>query len=368
VGNTLRITYNVASKNAEAIAEAIRVEQSIEFPVDLAPEWIQRDVVGHVTSIHPFDEGNSTVIIDYSPDIIGGELPQFINVLWGNASILPGIRVTDVEYPDSFIAGFKGPRFGVSGLREMFNARTRPLVSTALKPMGLSSKELAQAAYTIAKAGFDTIKDDHSLANQKWATWRERVAAVAEAVAKANSETGGNCIYAPSLNLPADKIFDAAIEAKNLGATSLLILPGISGWDTMRAIAENDAIGLPIMAHPSFAGTHVLNPSQGLSHGLVFGDLARLAGADITIFPNFGGRFSFSEDECAEIARAARKPLGHLRSAWVSPAGGMTLERLDEMISFYGPDTACLIGGALHRGDLTGNASGIVNTAALMNQ
>lgn len=360
MSDQLVVHYSVPSEGARGIADAIRVEQSIEFPFELAPKWIQDEVVGQIQSIEAAGNGRSNVTISYNVHNTGFEFPQLLNVLWGNVSILPNIRILAIEYPQSLLSTFKGPRYGLHGLRKMFDAPTRPLASTALKPMGSSPQDYAKAAYTIAKAGFDTIKDDHSLANQKWALWEERVEAVAAAVAKANSETGLNCLYAPSLNLPANEMLDAAKRAKELGATSLLILPGISGFDIMRVIAESDDIALPIMAHPSFLGSLVTSPDQGLDHGIVFGEWARISGADITIFPNFGGRFSFTQDQCLSIRDAAHKEFGNLKPIWISPAGGMTPARIGEMISFYGKDTASLIGGALHRGDLATNAAEMV--------
>jgi ribulose-bisphosphate carboxylase large chain len=37
--------------------------------------------------------------------------------------------------------------------------------------------------------------------------------------------------------------------------------------------------------------------------------------------------------------------------------GGMTLDRINEIVEFYGKDSVLLIGGALHRGNLLQNAS-----------
>ena len=356
----LVISYQLISSDPQRLADAIRVEQSIEFPNELAQDWIQKDVVGSIVNMGATLDGVTNVEIAYNPDNTGYELPQLLNVLWGNVSILPGVRITAVDFPDSILSKFKGPRFGVEGLRKMFDAPTRPLASTALKPMGSSSKQYAQMAYEIARAGFDTIKDDHSLANQPWSLWRERVELISEAVRRANAETGGKCVYAPSLNLPSDQIAQAALEAKALGAGALLILPGISGFDLMRSLAEDDQIGLPIMGHPALLGSFVTSREQGISHGVLFGQLMRLAGADIGIFPNFGGRFSFSKSECKDIAETGRRELAHLKPLWPSPAGGMTLDRIGEMVDFYGKDTASLIGGALHRGDLYENSLAMV--------
>ena len=356
------VTYRAWTDDPKAMADAIRVEQSIEFPIELAEQWIQEEVAGQVESITDRGDGSHDIVISFDERDAGGEIPQLLNVLWGNVSMFVGVRIIDVDLPQTLISHFKGPRFGIDGLREMFNAPRRGLVSTALKPMGSSPKQLAEMASTIAAAGFDTIKDDHSLANQPWAKWRDRVEAVASAVRETNEKHGTHCLYAPSLHLPADEILDAAKEAKRLGATSVLILPGIAGFDTMRMVAEDDEVALPVMGHPSMLGSLVTSKDHGLRHGIVHATLMRLAGADITIFPNFGGRFSYTPEECLEIAQFARGPLGSLKPAWISPAGGMSIDRLPDMFDFYGRDTAALIGGALHRGDLAANSKSMVET------
>jgi len=86
----------------------------------------------------------------------------------------------------------------------------------------------------------------------------------------------------------------------------------------------------------------------------------RIAGADISIFPNFSGRFSFTKQECLSITDAAQSQLGNLKSMWVAPAGGMSLDRIPQMREIYGSALALLIGGALSRGSLAENAKAMV--------
>ena len=351
------VTYQFTGEDPKSIADVIRAEQTIEFPYELAPSWIQEEVVGKVEEISSTDKTSHLITISYNPDVTGGELNQFLNVLWGNVSLFPGIRIVDLKISDTFLARFIGPRFGVSGLRKLLGANSRPLVSTALKPMGSDAKTLAEMARSLALAGFDLIKDDHSLANQPWATWKERVTLISRAVKEANETTGGSSVYAPSLNLPFDQIVDAAHTAKDSGAGALLILPGITGFDSLRKIAADDSIALPIQGHPAMLGSLVTSKSEGISHGIVLGTLMRLAGADITIFPNVGGRFAFTSEHCLDITERSREKLGLLKPMLVSPAGGMTLERIPEMINMYGKDTTLLIGGALSRGNLADNAA-----------
>ncbi|MEI9906606.1 MAG: RuBisCO large subunit C-terminal-like domain-containing protein [Actinomycetota bacterium] len=360
----LEIDYFYRGENPQEIADVIRVEQSIEFPFELAQPWIQEEVVGKVEEIRSSSPSTHLITISFSVDVVGPELTQLLNVLWGNASLFPGVRVIDARIPKSITDLFRGPRFGIHGLRNSFGAVQRPLLTTALKPMGSDSKTLAKMARTLALAGFDMIKDDHSLANQPWAQWRERVALVAQTVSEVNAITGRNCAYAPSLNLPFDQISEAAHTAKELGAGALLMLPGLTGFDSMRAIAEDNSVGLPIQAHPSMLGSLVTSKNEGIAHGIVFATLMRLAGADVTIFPNVGGRFSFSEEECLDIRNRAQSPLGDLAEIWIAPAGGMTIERIPQIIEMFGRNTALLIGGALHRGDLAENAQRMVEAVA----
>jgi ribulose-bisphosphate carboxylase large chain len=108
-------------------------------------------------------------------------------------------------------------------------------------------------------------------------------------------------------------------------------------------------------------GSMLMNSTQGIDHGVLLGTLIRLAGADISIFPNIGGRFSFTQEQCLSIAEKSRAELGDMKKMWIAPSGGMSLERIPDMISMYGNDVALLIGGALYRGDIYTNAKAMVD-------
>mgnify|MGYP006267796041 FL=1 len=355
----LIVTYTYSGENPREVADAIRVEQTIEFPFELAPEWIQKEVVGDLISINSIKDSHE-ITIAYDPNVTGFEIPQLLNVLWGNVSLFPNVRLVDITFPSDLLDAFRGPRFGISGLRRLFAAPQRPLLTTAVKPMGQSPDDLAHIATQLVRAGFDIVKDDHSLSNQSWAPWDQRVSTIARAVADANARYGKQCRYCPSLNLPSSQVVEAAYRAKALGAGALLMLPGITGFDSMRNIAEDDEIALPIQAHPSMLGSMLMNENQGVDHGVLLGTVMRLSGADISIFPNIGGRFSFSSSACLSIAEKSRENLGSMAQMLIAPSGGMSLERIPEMITMYGNDVALLIGGALYRGDIYENARAMV--------
>jgi ribulose-bisphosphate carboxylase large chain len=98
---------------------------------------------------------------------------------------------------------------------------------------------------------------------------------------------------------------------------------------------------MSFLAHPAMGGAARIAPP------LLIGKLFRLFGADGVIFPHHGGRFGYSAATCAAIAQAARTAWHGIAPAMPIPAGGMSLDRLDEITKFYGPDIMVLIGGSL---------------------
>ena len=347
-GERFFATYHIAGDHAQATATAhdICLEQTVEFPDELIPDGMIRDhIVGRIESLTEVSAERFCVRISYAIETVGNELTQFLNVIFGNISIKQGIRLVDIELPKSLCTMVKGPRFGCDGLRRLLNVKDRPLLCTALKPMGSTAEELAVRAGQFALGGIDIIKEDHGLANQPFAPFEKRIELCAAAVAAANKKTGRNCIYVPSISAPSNDIVRRVAFAKNAGAAGILIAPGLVGFDTMRMIAEDDTIALPVIAHPSFFGTYAIGCEVGISHSILYGLLPRLAGADATIYPNYGGRFSFSPQECTDIVKASATPLHHIRPIFPTPAGGMTLARVPDLKSFYGNEVIFLIGG-----------------------
>lgn len=351
-GERFRVIYHLSGtrQEAEMTAQGIALEQTVEFPDDLVPLGdIQDSIVGQIETLDELDDGRHAVTISYAVETAGDELTQLLNVIFGNSSIKPGIRVESFDLPASLLAKFKGPRFGKVGIRDLVGVADRPLLCTALKPMGLSPEHLADQAYQFALGGIDVIKDDHGLANQPFCPYEERVLRCAEAVAKANAEMGRAAIYMPHISAPADKLVDRALFAKQAGAGGLLVCPGLIGMDAMRLLADDDRIDLPIMSHPAFQGSFVVSPDSGLSHYALYGEMMRLAGADATVYPNYGGRFSFSRSECRAIVAGCTAQMDHIKPIFPTPGGGMGLDRIADMHQVYGTDVIYLIGGGLHR-------------------
>ncbi|MEN6436101.1 MAG: RuBisCO large subunit C-terminal-like domain-containing protein [Anaerolineaceae bacterium] len=357
VGNDrIIVTYRLNCGITEAMkrADEISVEQSIEFPKSLVDDGdIRTKIIGKIEECSPIDDENTQVIISYAWELSANDLLQLLNVIYGNISIQPGIKISDIQLPAIASKFMPGPKYGIDGIRKIHNVYNRPLLATALKPMGLGAKDLAKMAYDLAIGGIDVIKDDHGLADQKFAPFKERVKFCAEAVLKANEKTGLHCAYYPNITARLSQFVDNATFAQENGAGGFLISPGLMGWDALYWLRHNGC-DLPAMSHPTYQGTYVIDPRIGFSHAVQYGKLMRLAGYDMSVFPYQGGRFSFSHEDCRNILNGCLQPFGSYANIFPAPGGGMKLERIEEIIQFFGLDCVLLIGGDLHRsGNLT---------------
>ena len=354
-GERLAAVYRIqAADEAAALARArdICLEQTVEFPAALIPNAAIRDqIVGAVDALAAVGAGAWDATIRYPVEAAGGELTQLVNLLFGNVALQPGVRLMDFHLPKAMLTDIRGPRFGIGGLRRLLAVHDRPLLCTALKPMGLSPQALAGLAYELALGGIDLIKDDHGLADQPFCPFHERVPRCAEAVQRANRETGRHAVYLPNVTAPAHLVQSRAFAARDAGAGGLLFCPGLAGLDTMRMLTDDDGLGLPVLSHPAFIGGLAVSPTAGLSHAVLYGRLNRLAGADAAIFPHHGGRFSYAEAECRDIVAGCTDAIGALAPIFPVPAGGMQLARVPELRAYYGRDCILLIGGDLHAGD-----------------
>jgi ribulose-bisphosphate carboxylase large chain len=146
-GERFSVTYHLQGNAPDARARAgiIGYEQTVELPADLIPAGRIRDeIVGQVEHFAPAPNGGFTARIRYAIETSAFELTQLLNVMFGNTSLQPGIRVVALQLGAALLRHFPGPRFGIAGLRQRLDVTHRPLLCAALKPMGLSAPALAK--------------------------------------------------------------------------------------------------------------------------------------------------------------------------------------------------------------------------------
>ena len=339
----ITVTYRIRAPRdqLQGIARALALEQSVEVAAEVVTDpFVAEHIMGRVLAVRPGDDDLHEILIRLATATTGCDVAQTINMLFGNSSLHPHVELVDVDFPPEFLARFAGPRHGIDGIRSQLQATRRPLTCAALKPQGLSTEVLANLAYTLAVNGVDIVKDDHGLADQAYSPFAQRVAACQRAVARAGRETGRACLYAPSLVGSPRALVAQAQMARAEGVGAVLLAPALIGMPVFHELVATQ-LDVPVIAHPAYAGAARVAPP------LLLGKLFRWLGADAVIFPNFGGRFAYSREECTGIANNARCDWAGYAPTLPVPAGGLTTDRVAELVAFYGPDVMLLIGGAL---------------------
>lgn len=373
------ITYEFTSssaKMAHTFAKEIALEQTVELPQSVIKglpsefsRFIEQEIIGLVHTVKRRSKNRYSAIIAYNPEITGFQIPQFLNILFGNISIKRDIRITDLFLPQQLLDRFKGPNFGISGIRDITGVKGRPFLCTALKPMGSSPKDLAKMAQGFALGCGDILKDDHGLTgysetgseglNPKGlSSFKERVLRISETLSKTAQKTGKETLYFPNIIAPAPQMEEYIQFAVKQGIIGILTSPFLVSLDMIRYLSEK--YSLIFMLHPALAGAYFNNVKYGIAPEILLGTIFRLIGGDISIFPNHNGRFNLSKEQCKAIAKSLTDTaFTKFPPAFPAPAGGMNLGSIPEMCSLYGEDAIFLIGGALHgySNDLSANTA-----------
>lgn len=309
----------------------------------------------------PKDETRKYVIqLAYPAINFGPEIPMMLSTLIGNIAQVPVLKLLDVSFPEEWLKGFKGPKFGIEGLRELMNVKDRPFVNNMIKPdLGWTPEEGAQMAYEVALGGVDLIKDDELLpANPPYCPLAKRVKLITESVKRANEQTGEKTLYVPNITSDVAHLKENALRALDAGAEALMINFYTVGFSAAKMIADDPEIQVPIMAHIDFSGAIFGSPYQGISSPLLVGKLARLAGADMQIVTSPYGKFPVVRYKCQQQVINARQKFFHIKSLLPMLSGGMTQGAVPKTMKELGYDICLAAGGAIHGHPMGATAGG----------
>jgi len=77
-----------------------------------------------------------------------GNAPNILSSIAGNIfgmKAVKNLRLEDVSFPKEILSGFKGPKYGINGVRRILKIKNRPLIGTIIKPkLGLNPYEHAK--------------------------------------------------------------------------------------------------------------------------------------------------------------------------------------------------------------------------------
>lgn len=277
-------------------------------------------------------------------------MSSLMTILFGNISASGMIRLIDVAFPKKFIAQFKGPKFGVEGLRKVLEVPDRPLLNAMIKPnIGWTPDEGADLFYHACKGGVDVIKDDElMLADGPYCPLKERVTKFMEKEKQVYEETGEHSLYAVNISDSTEKVRENAYRVLEYGGNCLMVNVYTTGFDTLKMLADDPNINVPILAHVNFAGTMAASTYTGISAPLLVGKITRLAGGDFQINGHPYGKFPVSYKQFYRCFKFFTQPWWNIKPMMYACSGGTTQMAVEKIVKNVGTDVMLAAGGGVH--------------------
>jgi ribulose-bisphosphate carboxylase large chain len=252
------------------------------------------------------------VKVSWSVENFGYNLPVLISTLQGNLYELrqfTGLKLMDIDFPDSYIQHYRGPKFGIKGSRKLTSVDGRPLIGTIIKPsIGLTPQQTAGIVQTLGEAGIDFIKDDELLSSSANSFFEERVQEVMKIINALADKSGKKIMYAFNISGEMDEMlhrYETIVNAGGICAMISLNSVGISGVKRICDIGE-----LAIHGHRNGWGMLTRHPLLGIDFS-AYQKLWRLAGVDQIHVNGIQNKFWESDDSVVSSIEACLKPMAN---------------------------------------------------------
>lgn len=278
-------------------------------------------------------------------------IPQLLSGIAGNIfgmKAVKNLRLLDYEPPQSYIKPFRGPQYGIKGIRELLKVDKRPILATVPKPkIGFSAEEQAQIAYEIWTGGIDLLKDDENLSSLKFNKFEKRVELALKMREKVEAEIGERRSYLINITAETEEMKKRARFVADLNWEYVMIDIVTTGWaalQTLREVCED--LKLAIHAHRAMHATFTRNPKHGISM-FAMAKTARLIGVDQIHTGTVVGKLEGPEEEVTQINEFLRKDWYHIKQAFPVSSGGLHPGLLPEILKRFGSNLVIQVGGGV---------------------
>jgi ribulose-bisphosphate carboxylase large chain len=343
-------------------AGGVAAESSVGTWTQLTTEqpYVKR-LAAHVYSI----EG-SVIKIAYPIELFEpANMPNILSSVAGNVfglKALKNLRLLDIQLPKVLIGSFKGPAFGIAGIRRLLKVPKRPLVGTIIKPkLGLNTKDHAKVAYEAWLGGCDIVKDDENLSSQSFNPFEARVAQTLENRDRAQAEAGERKVYMVNITAETQTMLKRAQTVVAQGGEYIMVDILTCGWSALQTLRDLN-LKLVIHAHRAGHAAFTKNPLQGIAMKPI-ATVARIIGVDQLHVGTVVGKMSETKREVVENIAACKAVLGGLKPVLPVASGGLHPQLVPALMETFGNDFVIQAGGGIH-----GHPEGTVAGAKAMRQ
>ena len=294
-----------------------------------------------------------------------GNAAQLMSGIAGNIfgmKALSNLRLIDVTLPGEYIGHFRGPHFGMDGIRSMMKVRGRPLTGAVPKPkIGFSAQEHAEVGFETWMGGFDFVKDDENLTSVPFNRFEDRVGLLAKMRDRAEHETGETKSAFINITAETDLMKKRADMLAGHGwnyAMIDVVVAGTSAVSTLRDYCSD--LGLAIHAHRAMHAAFDRNPKHGITMQFL-AKMMRLIGVAQIHTGTAVGKLAGTKQESLLLANLLRERKTHasgnmlleqdwgaVKSAFPVSSGGLHPGLVPEVLDIYGRDLVLLVSGGIH--------------------
>lgn len=346
----------------ELAAEEIAGESSIGTWTEVST--LTKDIVSRLApTIFYLNKKNGLVQIAYPLELFeSGNIPQLMSAVAGNIfgmSSVKNLRLLDIEFPDSYRRQFKGPAFGLHGVRSLLRVKGRPLVGTIIKPkVGLDEKAHAMVAFDSWLGGCDIVKDDENLTSMAFNNFEKRVVETIKLRDKCEKETGEKKVYMPNVTAPCREMLRRAEFVKQSGCEYAMVDVVTAGWSALQDL-RNENLGLVLHAHRAGHAAFTRNPKHGISMRVI-AKLCRLIGLDQLHIGAIVGKMAGGKQEVQIIGEEISQGIigagshlleqdwGHLKPMLAVCSGGLHPGKVPALMNAMGKNIVIQMGGGIH--------------------
>jgi ribulose-bisphosphate carboxylase large chain len=322
-----------------------------------------------LTTIKPYVKKLAACVFSIEENIVkiaypielfeSGNMPNILSSVSGNVfglRALKNLRLNDINIPSKLVKSFKGPKFGIAGIRKLLKVYDRPFVGTIIKPkLGLKTSDHARVAYEAWVGGCDIVKDDENLSSQKFNPFEERVVKTLENRDKAEEETGERKVYMVNITAETEEMLRRAEYVLDHCGEYVMVDILTCGFSALQTLRERD-FNLVIHAHRAGHAAFTKNPKHGISMRVI-AKVARIIGVDQLHVGTVVGKMFETREEVAENTEAIKMSLDRLKPVLPVASGGLHPRLIPALMEFFGKDFVIQAGGGIH-GHKNGTAAG----------
>jgi len=281
-----------------------------------------------------------------------GNMSQILSSIAGNIfgmKAVKNLRLEDVDWPESIVKSFKGPFYGIDGIRKLLKVQKRPLCGTIVKPkLGLNEEEHAKVAYEAWMGGLDIVKDDENLSSLSFNQFEKRIIETLKMRDEAEKETGEKKIYMPNVTAEIDTMLERANFVKEAGGEYVMVDIITTGWSALQNLRNaNDDLRLVLHAHRAGHAAITKNPKHGISMKVI-ASVTRLIGMDQLHIGTAVGKMFETKKEVLENCNALTKEIHNLNKVMPVASGGLHAGMIPKLIDILGNDFIAQFGGGCH--------------------